>query len=172
MPTKPRGGSNGRTACPTAAIARRTPSTFCAARLSGTTTLPLERRREELLDKGAQGPTSDRTAEHQRRRDAGAPQTGDKRRHAPMMGWTQPCCRVAMEACASGHYWARAIGELGHEVGLIPPAYVKPFIKRQKNDMADAEAICEAPSCAGPSARVSRPAPGLRACSRASRRCW
>ena len=49
-----------------------------------------------------------------------------------------------MEACASAHYWARAISELGHEVKLIPPAYVKPFVKRQKNDMADAEAICEA----------------------------
>ena len=45
----------------------------------------------------------------------------------------QPACVVAMEACSSAHYWARAIGELGHVVRLIPPAYVKPFVKRQKN---------------------------------------
>ena len=56
----------------------------------------------------------------------------------------QPRCLVAMEACASAHYWAREIGALGHETRLIPPAYVKPFVKRQKNDAADAEAICEA----------------------------
>jgi transposase len=55
-----------------------------------------------------------------------------------------PQCIVAMEACASAHYWAREIGGLGHDTRLIPPAYVKPFVKRQKNDMADAEAICEA----------------------------
>jgi len=56
----------------------------------------------------------------------------------------QPRCVVAMEACAGAHYWAREIGALGHQTKLIPPAYVKPFVKRQKNDMADAEAICEA----------------------------
>ena len=56
----------------------------------------------------------------------------------------QARCVVAMEACAGAHYWAREIGKLGHHVRLIAPAYVKPFIRRQKNDAADAEAICEA----------------------------
>ena len=51
---------------------------------------------------------------------------------------------VAMEACAGAHHWGRAIMRLGHEVRLIAPSYVKPFVKRQKNDAADAEAICEA----------------------------
>jgi transposase len=49
-----------------------------------------------------------------------------------------------MEACGSAHHWAREIGTLGHAIRLIPTAYVKPFVKRQKNDAADAEAICEA----------------------------
>lgn len=53
-------------------------------------------------------------------------------------------CLIGMEACATAHYWAREISALGHEVKLMPPAYVKPYVKRQKNDMADAEAICEA----------------------------
>jgi transposase len=57
---------------------------------------------------------------------------------------SQPRCVVAMEACAGGHYWAREISALGHETRLIAPAYVKPFVKRQKNDAVDAEAICEA----------------------------
>ena len=56
----------------------------------------------------------------------------------------QPPCTIAMEACSSSHHWAREISTLGHAVRLIPPAYVKPFVKRQKNDAADAEAICEA----------------------------
>ena len=55
-----------------------------------------------------------------------------------------PPCVVAMEACAGAHHWGREIGRLGHTVRLIPPAYVKPFVKRQKNDASDAEAICEA----------------------------
>lgn len=56
---------------------------------------------------------------------------------------TQPLCVVAIDACANSHHWGREIGDLGHEVRLIPPAYVKPFVTRQKNDMADAEAIAE-----------------------------
>lgn len=56
----------------------------------------------------------------------------------------QPPCLVATEACASAHHWAREISRDGHEVRLIAPHYVKPFIKRQKNDAADAEAIVEA----------------------------
>jgi len=58
----------------------------------------------------------------------------------------QPPAVVAMEACGSAHHWGREIAALGHTVKLMPPIYVKPFVKRQKNDMADAEAIAEAAS--------------------------
>lgn len=57
-----------------------------------------------------------------------------------------PACLVGMEACATAHHWARQLKKLGHEVKLIPPAYVKAYVKRQKNDAADAAAICEAVS--------------------------
>ena len=53
-------------------------------------------------------------------------------------------CLIGVEACASAHYWARELQALGHEVRLIPPQYVKPFVKTNKNDASDAEAICEA----------------------------
>ncbi len=55
-----------------------------------------------------------------------------------------PSCLVGMEACSSAHYWARELSTLGHEVKLMPPSYVKPYVKRGKNDATDAEAICEA----------------------------
>jgi putative transposase len=56
----------------------------------------------------------------------------------------QPRCIVALEACGGAHHWGRQLQEMGYTVRLIPPAYVKPFVKRHKNDAIDAEAICEA----------------------------
>jgi transposase len=58
----------------------------------------------------------------------------------------QPAVEVVMEACAGSHHWGRTLGRLGHRVRLIPPQYVKPFVKRGKNDRNDAEAICVAAS--------------------------
>jgi len=57
-----------------------------------------------------------------------------------------PPTRVGIEACASSHHWARLLQSFGHEVKLIPPQFVKPYVKRNKNDAADAEALCEAMS--------------------------
>lgn len=51
---------------------------------------------------------------------------------------------IGMEACAGAHYWARELAKFGHEVRLMPPSYVKPYVKRGKTDVIDAEAICEA----------------------------
>ena len=67
-----------------------------------------------------------------------------KRRHVMAFFEKLPACLVGIEACASSHHWSRELQALGHNVRLMPPAYVKPYVKRQKNDMADAEAICEA----------------------------
>ena len=55
-----------------------------------------------------------------------------------------PSCLVGLEACATAHHWGRELTKLGHDVRLMPPSYVKAYLKRQKNDAADAEAICEA----------------------------
>src|SRR3954449_4559912 len=55
-----------------------------------------------------------------------------------------PRCLIGVEACATAHYWARELRALGHEVRLMPPQYVKAYVERNKNDAADAAAICEA----------------------------
>src|ERR1700687_4191040 len=67
-----------------------------------------------------------------------------KRRYVLAFFQKLPPCLVGIEACASSHHWARALQALGHTVRLMPPAYVKPYVKRHKNDAVDAEAICEA----------------------------
>ena len=67
-----------------------------------------------------------------------------KRRYVLAFFEKLPPCLVGIEACATSHHWSRELKALGHNVRLMPPAYVKPYVKRQKNDAADAEAICEA----------------------------
>jgi transposase len=67
-----------------------------------------------------------------------------KRRYVLAFFQKLPPCLVGIAACASSHHWSRELQSLGHTVRLMPPAYVKPYVKRQKNDAADAEAICEA----------------------------
>src|ERR1035438_7356950 len=67
-----------------------------------------------------------------------------KRRYVLAFFQKLPSCLVGIEACASSHHWSRELKALGHTVRLMPPAYVKPYVKRQKNDAAEAEAICEA----------------------------
>ena len=67
-----------------------------------------------------------------------------RRRHVLAFFQKLPSCLVGIEACASSHHWSRELQALGHTVRLMPAAYVKPYVKRQKNDATDAEAICEA----------------------------
>jgi transposase len=67
-----------------------------------------------------------------------------KRRYVLAFFEKLPPCLVGMEACATSHHWSRELQALGHTVRLIPPAYVRPYVKRQKNDYTDAKAICEA----------------------------
>jgi transposase len=67
-----------------------------------------------------------------------------KRRYVLAFFEKLPPCLIGIEACASSHHWSRELQALGHKVRLMPPAYVRPYVKRQKNDAADAEAICEA----------------------------
>ena len=67
-----------------------------------------------------------------------------KRRYVLAFFQKLPSCLVGIEACASSHHWSRELQALGHTVRLMPPAYVKPYVKRHKNDAVDAEAICEA----------------------------
>ena len=67
-----------------------------------------------------------------------------KRRYVLKFFEKLPPCLVGIEACASSHHWSRELQALGHTVRLMPPAYVKPYVKRHKNDAVDAEAICEA----------------------------
>ena len=87
-----------------------------------------------------------------------------KRRHILAFFQKLPPCLVGIEACASSHHWSRELKALGHTVRLIPPAYVKPYVKRQKNDAADAEAICEAVTRLTCGSSIPRP--------RSSRAAW
>ena len=78
--------------------------------------------------------------------DEGSPVFNRKLRRSEVLRFFEKMspCLVGMEACGTAHYWAREIAALGHEVRLIPPSYVKPFVKRGKTDAGDAEAIGEA----------------------------
>ena len=84
-----------------------------------------------------------------------------------------PECLIGMEACGSAHHWARELIKLGHDARMMPPAYVKPYVRRQKNDAADAAGICEAVtrlrcvSAAGARWRTKQ-----RSCITRRAKCW
>jgi transposase len=80
-----------------------------------------------------------------------------KRRYVLAFFQKLPPCLVGIEACASSHHWSRELKALGHTVRLMPPAYVKPYVKRQKNDAADAEAINASLAASRPHAHDSGP---------------
>ena len=80
-----------------------------------------------------------------------------------------PPCILGLEACGSAHHWAREMIKLGHDARLMPPAYVKPYVRRQKNDATDAAAICEAvarPSMRFVSVRLLRSSAACRSLGR------
>ena len=95
-----------------------------------------------------------------------------RRQMMPFFGKLEPCL-IGIEACGTSHFWSRELQALGHEVKLMPPIYVKPYVKRGKTDAADAEAICEAVTrltCG--SSRSSRPSSN-RSCRSTERAiCW
>ena len=100
-----------------------------------------------------------------------------KRRYVLAFFQKLPPCLIGIEACASSHYWSRELQALGHTVRLMPPAYVKPYVKRQKNDATDAEAMSNrtAPHCCGPSDKrcLRLPARALpRSASASTSRLW
>jgi transposase len=86
-----------------------------------------------------------------------------KRRYVLAFFEKLPPCVIGIDACASAHHWSRELQALGHTVRLMPPAYVKPYVKRHKNDAIDAEAICEAVT--RPNMRfVATKTPGQQSC--------
>lgn len=75
-----------------------------------------------------------------------------------------PPCRVVMEDCGTAHYWARTLQGLGHEVRLLPQQHMRPYVRRNKTDQADAEALLEADRCGGGSCRCRPRTPAARPC--------